>query len=551
MNLDLRWLMLAVVLPLAAQQPDAARRAEAQKDPTLAAMLTELDRSKAELALKDFARPFYIEYRVEDVENFQTEAEYGATEGTSLTHQRIARVVVRVGDWKTDSSGSRAEGVLQLVPLGDDALALRTALWAATDQAYKTALASYAQKQAALKQVETPPQADDFSHETPLIVLEPVQHLSIDGAAWEARMARVSGLYRSADGLGDLAAKIEISTANMRARTRTTWLATTEGTIVRKSSSEYMEHASVQTQADDGMRLERATSSAATQLNELDDEAHFTAHALARLGELDALRHAPLVEEEYHGPLLFAGESGAQILEHLMGDAVVAMRPRMGTEARTTGPFASSYHARVLPATFDVVDDPSLAVWNGRHLFGSYAVDDEGIAAHAVELVHGGRLESYLIGRQPVRDLPQSNGHARATVVNAPRPTIGVLKIVARDGISKSDLNARLLAMAHDRELSHVYVVDVMAGGLSPRMLYKLSADGKRELVRGAVLDEVDTRALRSSVEAAGSDLALLNHYSDVPTTVLAPPLLLGDATVRRANEKNDKLPFYPAPKIQ
>jgi hypothetical protein len=28
----------------------------------------------------------------------------------------------------------------------------------------------------------------------------------------------------------------------------------------------------------------------------------------------------------------------------------------------------------------------------------------------------------------------------------------------------------------------------------------------------------------------------------------LAPALLLEDATVKRANEKNDKLPFYPAP---
>jgi hypothetical protein len=29
---------------------------------------------------------------------------------------------------------------------------------------------------------------------------------------------------------------------------------------------------------------------------------------------------------------------------------------------------------------------------------------------------------------------------------------------------------------------------------------------------------------------------------------MLAPALLLSDATVKRANEKNDKLPFYPPP---
>jgi len=29
---------------------------------------------------------------------------------------------------------------------------------------------------------------------------------------------------------------------------------------------------------------------------------------------------------------------------------------------------------------------------------------------------------------------------------------------------------------------------------------------------------------------------------------VLAPALLMSEVTIRRANEKNEKLPFYPAP---
>ena len=66
--------------------------------------------------------------------------------------------------------------------------------------------------------------------------------------------------------------------------------------------------------------------------------------------------------------------------------------------------------------------------------------------------------------------------------------------------------------------------------------------------MRGAVLDDLDQRALRSSVEAAGKDLCVANYFGDVPQTVLAPALLLDDATVKRANEKNEKLPFYPPP---
>jgi hypothetical protein len=83
---------------------------------------------------------------------------------------------------------------------------------------------------------------------------------------------------------------------------------------------------------------------------------------------------------------------------------------------------------------------------------------------------------------------------------------------------------------------------------MSPRLLYRVSTDGKRELVRGAALDDLDQRALRSSVEAAGKDLFVANFFGEVPMTVLAPALLLSDVTVKRANEKNDKLPFYPPP---
>ncbi len=83
---------------------------------------------------------------------------------------------------------------------------------------------------------------------------------------------------------------------------------------------------------------------------------------------------------------------------------------------------------------------------------------------------------------------------------------------------------------------------------MTPRLLYRIGPDGVRQLVRGAELDDLDQRTLRSSVLAAGKDLWVTNYFGDIPQTVLAPALLLDDVTIRRANEKNDKLPFYPPP---
>ena len=177
--------LLALASALAAPLCHAQQtRADAEKDPVLAAMLTELDRSMAHLQLQGFQKPYFIQYRIEDVDNFQTAAIYGASRGSEHAHQRVARITVRVGDYKVDSSGGRADSALELVGFGSDPIALRSVLWAGTDHAYKAALDAYAQKQAALKQVQTPPQYDDFSHEKPDISLAPPQTLQVQENDW-------------------------------------------------------------------------------------------------------------------------------------------------------------------------------------------------------------------------------------------------------------------------------------------------------------------------------------------------------------------------------
>jgi predicted Zn-dependent protease len=537
-----------VCLSAAGQKLPQPTRAQAEKDPVLKAMLEELDRSKSQLQLKGFEKPFFIQYRIEEVDNFETKAQFGATSSSLRSHGRVVRVTVRVGDFKTDSSGTQGDGSIQLTALDDDPIALRSALWWTTDEAYKNALATYAQKQAELKQVETPPQADDFSKETPLISLAEPLKLKVDEAAWEARVARDSGLYRTAASVRNGKRDVRYCAGNFTARVTTTWLVNSEGTIVRKSAGYYGEVFAVGAQAADGMRLDRSYSTAGPALKDVDSPEVFEKHALDQIASLTDLRNAPIVEEEYHGPVLFSSDAGADTATALLSTGLAATRPKLGTEARTNGPFASSYHARVLPDFLDVVDNPGLKSYDGKGLVGAYDVDDEGVPAQAVKLIAAGKLENYLIGRQPVRDFPQSNGHGRAGLAAPPRPVIGVMEMTSREGLTDKELNLKLLDLAKDRGLKNVYYVSTMGPNQSPRLLYRVSQDGKRELVRGATLDDLDQRALRSGIVAAGKELWIANYFGDLPETVLAPALLVDDVTIRRANKKNDKLPFYPPP---
>jgi TldD protein len=541
-------MLFATTLSFAAVNVWAATRADANQDPVLKAMLEEMERSEKQLQLPNFQTPFFIQYRIEDVDEFETRASYGASLGSRRSHQRMTRVTVLVGDYKTDSSTPRGDGSVQYVAIDGDPIAIRSALWAATDTAYKAALHAFTQKQAALKQVQTAPQADDFSREKPVIILEKPQQLEINEAEWIDRVAAASSFYSTGPEVKSFAKDIQISSAGFRGRIVTRYLVNSEGTVIRKSESSYSETLSVMAQAADGMRLERSYGSNGTSLNQIDTAETFRKHSVAILNALEELKRAPLVEEEYHGPVLFSNDSSADVINELVAPAVVAQRPDLGTEARTKGPYASSYHSRVLPDFLDVTDDPGKKFSGSQGLLGSYGVDDEGVPAQAVPVVVHGRLQNYLIGRSPIRDFPQSNGHGRAVLAAPARPNIGVLEVKATETSSDEELNQKLLEMAKDRGLKNVYYVETMGPELTPRLIYRISTDGKRELVRGAMLEDLDQRSLRSGILAAGRDPFVANYLRDVPTTVLAPAFLFEDITVKRANEKNPKLPYYPSP---
>ncbi len=179
-------------------------------------------------------------------------------------------------------------------------------------------------------------------------------------------MARASGLYRTDPSVSANRNDIEYCDANFRARAVTTWIVTSEGTIVRKSSAEYQESFAAGAQAPDGMSFDRSYGSSGVSPADLDSEAVFNKHSVEEIASLADLRKAPLVEDEYHGPLLFSADAATDTLRSLLAGAVTATRPALGTEARTNGAFASSYHARVMPDFMSVVDDPSLKSFDGK-----------------------------------------------------------------------------------------------------------------------------------------------------------------------------------------
>lgn len=513
-------------------------------------MQQELAREKELLVLPGMQRPYYMEYRIDDFVTWDALANYGALTREERNHQRIVRVVVRIGDYTSDSSSSRGEGSVQLAPEDNDPEALKYALWTATDEAYKASLRAFANKQAQLKRYEKAPTEKDFAplSGTPVHAVEPLVEMKIDEGEWKRRIVDASGVFLADPALKGAATHVQYSTASARGFAVNRYLVNTEGAVVRHGYGGYAANVSVSAQADDGMRLERTNGTTGGRAQDLESAAAFHQRAVQDVASLEALRAAPVVDaEDFHGPVLFSGDASTDVLNRLFVPNVEADRPEMGTTARTVGAYQSSYKAPVLPALLSVVDDPRMATFDGHALVGTYTVDDEGVPAQAVEVVRAGKLVSYLTSRTPIRDFSTSNGHGRAAPGASARALAGVIVFKASTPLSPQAMHARLLALAKEQGRD-VYEAETLGGDLQPRVLFRVHPDGTRQLVRGASFDELDNRSLRSEIVAAGSDEYVQNTLGAVPETTIAPSLLFGDIGVKRATEEQQKLPYYAPP---
>lgn len=519
-------------------------------DPILTAMQQELMREKSDLVIPGMLRPYFIQYRLEDVHSYEAIASYGALTRETENHQRVVRVEIRIGSETSDSSSARGDGSLELAPVDGDPAALKYALWTATDDAYKNALRAYATKQATLKKFQNAPTANDFTSIKPITLIEPLATMTIDRDDWKRRLIEASGLFATSPETRSFAEAVQYSSASVSALVVNRYTVNTDGTMLRHGYSGYTEGVNVGGQADDGMNLGRSNGSVATTAAGLENDSALKKRVIEDLLSFNELRHAPIVDaEDYHGPVLFSGDASADVFNRLFVPSVEADRPEIGTSARTQGAYQSSYKTPILPTFLSVVDDPTMRTFDGHALLGAYKVDDEGVPVEPVDIVVHGKLMNYLVGRQPVKDFPESNGHGRAVLGQSAHSRAGVILIKSSEPLSAEALRAKLVALAKEQGRD-VYFVETLGGELAPRMLYRVSPDGKRTLVRGALFDELDQRAIRSGILAAGGKPYIAQQVGSVPGTTIAPELLFADITVKRANEEQQKVPYYPPPPL-
>ncbi len=600
-----RVLSLALLALFAAARPAAAQPSPApanDNDQTLRAMRDEMNRSRARLQIAGLDKPYYIEYRLLDLEIRSVTASFGALLSSSTTRNRFMNVGVRVGNYHFDSSNFIGDegfrgflGSAGEVGVDRDYNSLRQDLWLATDQAYKEALDQLARKRAFLRSLAKPPEIDDFSQEPAVTLVEPRPEPDWTARNWEEEARSASRVFRDFPELYSTRVNYYIVYA-------TYYLLTSEGTEIRVSRSLASIEAGLGTQSGDGISLHNFYTSYARKPADLPDM-HAAGQALQKASqELEALRASGSIQD-YVGPMLFDAPAAGSLLAQALGPSISGARPplsmmpvfdqmmeRMGGRSEWSGRLGT----RVLPPGVSLIDDLNAKEFQGQPLLGGYDVDDEGVRGQRVTLVENGVLRNLLMSRRPGPDLDHSNGHARSMFLSDPRPMSTNLFFQPAETLHPAELRKKFLemcradghewclevkrmdnpALAFSRQEDANDLIAGIAAGAStgdrlPLMVYRVYvADGREELVRSVSLTGVNLRLLRN-LAGIGDDPAVFNYMQSaapgfagtalgafgsaqngLPSSIVVPSLLLEEVEARGARGGRQRAPLLPPPPL-
>jgi predicted Zn-dependent protease len=563
------------------------------------ALRDELARSMSGLRLGELDRPYFIAYRVDEIESLYASGARGALLGSGTVRARYLTVELRVGDYTFDNSnfyGGGGRGMISFggrgdafgatgeLPLDDDYTALRRQVWLATDAAYKEALESInAKRAAAVNRMRTDSLPDFW-------------RADIANTVDEAPMATIAradaeSLVRALSATPELSA-LDGGGVRVRAmRTRVRYV-NSEGTSYVGTQPIVEWSASGVTRGGDGTPLAATTTLQARSPSVLGDQAALRSDVRRLALRLDSLRRAPTVER-YKGPVLFETRAAAQLFAESFAPALMGRRGMQSDvpgfaefveraqhpdgDSLLTGP-----GSRVLPAGVTVVDDATRDSIAGQPLLGGYAADDEGVLSTRTVLVEDGVLRGLLATRTPSEGATRSTGNRRGGGVGASN-----MIVESKGGVDEAELRRRLMAAVQKRGLPWGLVVrelasggpgafddDPMAffsamsgrGGRRATAVYRVYPDGREELVRPMQLGGLTAATFRD-IAATSRTLGVFHQPaglgggmmpfnmammrgggSPALASFAVPSLLFEDVALGKAAGEPQKPPIIPAP---
>ncbi len=506
--------------------PTSALDSEAA-EAEIAALAAELGRSIKGLKLPGTPPLYRAEARIVRAELLSVHGSYGGVIANVRDRQSAGAVEVRVGSPARDNTNfyGAESGIEPLEVSLDPAPSFAAKkLWLSLDTAFRGASKSFSQKQVVLQRLASAEQPPDYTAPPPPVRRSAeTTRIEIDRDGLAAMVGSLSARFSEHPAIDNGDVHLQILQTQES-------VVNNEGIALRWVRDRAILAVVADTKCADGMHLDHGAVMHFQHIPRADDELLAAGEAMVDrvLRELEQGVVAPMIDEDYDGPILFVGESAPQLLASTVATEAVGTPAPLGETGRMVDlepVWAARLGKQVLPSYLELVDDPGLVG------FGSFDRDAEGVKPSRLVLVRDGKLENLLMTRVPSSKVPGSNGRARMSPALEVGATISNLALLSkRRGMSRAALERELLARAQEDGYEFAYVIETLrdgtvlgpvpresaaayagTGGVNlplPGRVFRLEPSGKRTLVRGAVLAPTSMRALRR-IRAVGTETTI------------------------------------------
>ncbi len=547
------------------------------------ALRDEMQRSIRDLKLENQSPPYYLAYRVVDENRIEIKASYGGLISSNELRSRDLYVDLRVGSKQLDNSnficqisGSRMIDTDRTqLPVEDDYLALRKAIWLVTDGTYKKAFEKLARKKAYLQNKQDVDTIPDFSSAEPCSLFEYKVASAVDRNEYNDRVVSVSKVFQRYP-------EIFESTVSLNITQRNVYFIDNEGGFNCKNNNLCGLEIRAKARAHSGEIIEDLTGYYYDDYTKVDFEG--IEKLVSAWAETLSMQTRLVNEESYSGPVLFLGQASAEFFFQIVGKGVSDARSLVfesemlerNIQRNNLGILSGKLGRKVAPSYISVYDDPNLKVWNNIPLIGSFPVDDQGVKSERVQLIKDGKLVGLLMSRAPTGKIAKTNGHAKyfeepygprfvgfvgnLVIETNKKNTIAELmtelkKLAIENGNEYAIVITRLQTASPKSQMERyrrIYGARGKAQPLlaSPVVAYKIYTNtGEMQLIKGLDFSQVTPRILRDIVATGDSEYVHNFVYYDdngnaFPVSVVAPAVLVEEMDLVQKQSDKTKAPI-------
>jgi hypothetical protein len=527
--------------------------AQIHSDTVMMAMEDELKRSMTELQYKDYDKPFYIQYGIDDIMSTNISASLGALVNSSTTPIRTKYIRVMAGDYDFNDESLDVEinrpqsaGDTWQVPSGNDYYGIRRSLWLSTDQVYKSASRLFNLHKKYVESEGKP--LEEIPHrkfdKIPMVNLQTKKReIGIDKKTLEEKVKSLSGLFLQYPDLHN-------STVNILNYSTFSYIVNSEGSKIET----YKNMASLQISAAklsmEGKPVFKLLNYISDNPEELLSKTNLENDVKGMVKMINHIMESPAFDESYEGPVLFMDEA----VPAIFNNNIVNRFKASDIETKSGGfgvqfnadPFDDQINEKVTSTNLNISLLPSLKEFEGTKLLGSYEVDNEGVVpADEIILVKDGILKNVMTTRTLVKDWHKSTGT---------NPSPGVVSVSVNKTQEILSLKKDLISKAKEEGLDFAIIIrDFEIGRVLSCNIYKVSLkDGSEEFFTSAQLTDFDIKSLKKIVSSSKERKAY--NYPDRNTGgavsyIVPTALLIEDVEIEKSYQRfNVELPLVESP---